>query len=403
MAPTSNSHSHPAGRAPGAFEAHSPDDIVDTPSGVTDAAHAKANSATIVLVTEGSGFLASHLILQLLAAGYAVRTTLNSLSQEDNVRKSLRIALTAAGADVDGYLARLHFFASNLASDNGWADAVRGCTYIHHTLSGDAPKDGVLRVLRAAQETTVHRVILTSSFATIGYGHPQESSHVFTENEWSVDDKNSLPAYHRGLLQAERAAWEYVQGLPAGGERHGNKLQLTVLNPVGTYGPALPGLPPPAPSAIQHLLDGTWSALPDLHLGIVDVRDLADLHVRAMTASEETASGQRFLAAADGRPVSLSSIAMAIRKERPALAKARKVPSISVPNWVARAASMVGGSGGSGGRNVSSHLGPALVTNNEKAKGRLGWRPRPVFETIMDTVDSVVAEESRMVREAGRH
>ncbi|KAL1902467.1 hypothetical protein Sste5346_001448 [Sporothrix stenoceras] len=397
MSTAPGNQDHPGGSAPTALKAHPPeeppaDNAEVHPAG--EPATPNPNASTFVLVTGGQGFIASRLILQLLTAGYTVRTTVNNLAQEAKVRKGLAAALTAAGAvdaDADCHLRRLRFFEADLASDNGWSDAMKGCTYVHHDMTDDdAPKESVLRVLGAAHEAVIDRVVLTSSFATIGYGHPPDANRVFTENDWSIDN-SSLPACHRSLLQAERAAWEYVQRLPVGSGRHGNKMQLVVLNPVGIYGPVLSGLQSSStPSAIARLLDGTWSALPDLHLGMVDVRDLADLHVLAMTASDESSSGQRFLAASDGRPTSLSGIALAIRKERPQLAKERKVPSVSVPNWMSKAASLVSGGGS---KELPPMLGPVRNTNNARARDQLGWRPRPSYETIMDTVDSLVAVE----------
>lgn len=404
MSTAPDNEDHPAGSAPGAFKVHPPEEEPTSnaevhPAGEPATPH--PNAATAVLVTGGSGFLASHLILQLLAAGYSVHTTLALLSQEPTVHKGLAAALTAAGADADSHLRRLRFYEADPASinENVWSDAMKGCSFVHHDMSESASswdsKDTVLRILRAAHEAVVDRVVLTSSFATIGYGHPSDSTRIFTEIDLSIEN-SSLPEYHRRLLEAEREAWKYVQSLPVGSGRHGNKMQLVVLNPVGIYGPVLPGLSPSStPSVIARLLDGTWSALPDLHLGMVDVRDLADLHILAMIAPDEKASAQRFLAAADGRPLSLSDISLAIRRERPQLAKVRKVPSVSVPSWISKAASLVGGGGS---KELPLLLGPVRNTSNARARDQLGWRPQSVYETIMDTVDNIVAAEEAPVK-----
>ncbi|CAK7230781.1 hypothetical protein SEUCBS140593_007705 [Sporothrix eucalyptigena] len=366
------------------------------------------NASTTVLVTGGSGFIASHLILQLLAAGYTVRATLRSLSREAAVRKSLSTAFTSAGADAGSHLDRLTFYAADLTSDNGWADAVRGCTHVHHVVSPFPAKDpktddelvvpareGALRVLRAACEAgsgesaaSVKRVILTSSFAAIGYGHKLDANRIFTEKDWTVNN-TSLPAYHKSKMLAERAAWDYIKGLPDSP----NKLELTVINPVGTFGPVLPGAQPsPSVAIIRSLLDGSTRFVPQLHFGMVDVRDLADLHIRAMTAASEVVSGERFLAVADGRPMSLEGVAVAIRKERPRLAKARSVPFLTAPNWMVRTVALFD----SKARNLVPMLGAVRAASNAKAKEKLGWRPRPTYETIMATVDSLVeADEAK--------
>lgn len=431
---------HPAGDAPAAFKTESPSEAVlnaqnaaqpdahvaSAPSGsanagaTTDATtHNTGNAATTVLVTGGNGYLASHLILQLLLAGYTVRTTVGDSSPTAaDLRKCLMRALETAGIkgqDVEDHLERLSFYPAILSSDDGWADAVRGCKYVHSIIgeattakmvTAAARRDRFVRVLKAAHEAVVERVILTSSFATIGYGHPADKARVFTETDWSVDN-GSLSDAHYSFLQAEKAVWEYVQSLPVGSGRGGNKLQLTVINPVGILGPALPGLgffsqstlssapptPESAPAIIGHLLDGSLAVIPsDADVSIVDVRDVANLQIKAMTASDSVASGQRFLAAADAaRPTQLSGVALTIRKERPRPAKARKMPA-AAPNWVAKVAKIV--TNGS-----KEHLAQMLefdagrLINNARAREQLGWQPRPVHETILETVDSLAEEQ----------
>ncbi|CAK7211499.1 hypothetical protein SCUCBS95973_001136 [Sporothrix curviconia] len=381
-----------------------------------------SNASTTVLVTGGTGFIASHLILQLLGGGYSVRATLRSLAKEAGVRESLSAAFTSTGADAASHLDRLTVVAADLDKDDCWADAVRGCTYVHHVASpfpATDPKtedevigparEGALRVLRAAQEatTTVQRVVLTSSFAAISYGHPPSPGRVFTEKDWSVDGPG-LPAYHKSKLLAERAAWEYVQSLPEPEQGSGRdkNIELVVINPVGTFGPVLPGTAPsPSVSLVRGLLDDTASRfmIPQLYFNMVDVRDVADLHMRAMTVASSVVGSRmkgqkgqqpRFLAVADGRPTSLEAIAMAIRKERPQLAKARGVPTLTAPNWMVRAAAIFD----SKARSLVPLLGAAAVrvASNEKAKQELGWRPRPIHETILATVDSLIeAEEAQ--------
>jgi dihydroflavonol-4-reductase len=170
-----------------------------------------------VLVTGGSGFVASHLILQLLAAGYSVRTTIRSLEKETELRKTLR----KAGADA---LDRLSFFVADLTKDEGWAQAVKSCTYVHHVASPFPPgipkseneliepaRGGTLRVLLAARDSGVKRVVMTSSFAAIGYGHAAQRE-AFTEKDWSVlDGKIPVPPYHKSKTVAEKAAWDFMK------------------------------------------------------------------------------------------------------------------------------------------------------------------------------------------------
>lgn len=190
-----------------------------------------------VLVTGGSGFIAGHCILQLLQQNYLVRTTVRSLSREAEVRAVLHDAGITAGE-------HLNFAAADLTQDTGWADAVRGCDFVLHVASpvhtgkvrdeNDViipARDGTLRVLRAARDACVQRVVLTSAFHAVGFGHPH-TDRVFTEDDWSVPDGPGMDPYGRSKIIAERAAWDFI-----GSE--GRSTQLTTLLPVAVMGPVM--------------------------------------------------------------------------------------------------------------------------------------------------------------------
>jgi nucleoside-diphosphate-sugar epimerase len=190
-----------------------------------------------VLVTGGSGFIGAHCILQLLEKDYRVRTTVRSLAREADVLSMLR----QGGADPGD---KLEFAAADLTSDAGWPAAVAGCTYVLHVASPfppAAPKDenelivpareGALRVLRAARDAGVKRVVLTSSYAAIGYGQPQQKTP-FDETNWTDPNGDDVRAYVKSKTLAERAAWDFIA-------KEGGALELSVVNPVGVFGPVL--------------------------------------------------------------------------------------------------------------------------------------------------------------------
>jgi nucleoside-diphosphate-sugar epimerase len=337
------------------------------------------SNGKLVLVTGGSGFIGTHCILQLAAAGYRVRATVRSLAREAEVRAMLK----AGGGDPGEALS---FAAADLLSDAGWAAAAAGCDYVLHVASpfpAGLPKhedelivparDGALRVLRAARDAGVKRVVLTSSFAAIGYG--QVLSDPFTEKNWTnLDNGARVSAYVKSKTLAERAAWDFMA-------REGGSLELAVVNPVAVFGPVLG---PDYSSSIQllkGLMDGAVPGLPRMSFGVVDVRDVADLHLRAMT--HPAAKGERFLAiSGDFMPV--KDIA-AVLRERLGPAAAR-VPTREVPDWVLRMAGLINPQI----RQVATEIGKSRNASGEKARRLLGWAPRPREEAVAATAESLL-------------
>src|ERR1700677_2991313 len=277
-------------------------------------------SNELVLVTGGSVFIGGHCILQLLAAGYKVRTTVRSLKRERDVRAMLK----QGGAEPGD---RLSFIAADLEKDAGWSEAVAGCTYVLHVASPLPPnvpkhedelivpaREGTLRVLRAARDAQVKRVVLTSSFVAIGYGHkPRETP--FDETDWTDLNAKGLAPYGKSKTLAERAAWDFIA-------REGRSLELSVVNPVGVFGPVLGPDYSASILMVQRLMEGALPGCPQLYFGTVDVRDVADLHLRAMT--HPAARGQRFLAVG-GDFLSFLAVSKVLKTRVGALAK--KVPT----------------------------------------------------------------------------
>ena len=332
-----------------------------------------------VLVTGGSGFIGSHCILQLLAAGHQVRTTVRSLRREDEVR-----ALLKEGGAVPGN--RLSFIAADLENDAGWPQAVAGCDYVLHVASpfpANIPKneddlivparDGALRVLRASRDAGVKRVVLTSSFAAIGYGQkPQQAP--FNETNWTDPSGEGVAPYVKSKTIAERAAWNFI-------EKEGGKLELSVVNPVAVFGPALGSDYSTSVLLIQRLMDGTVPGNPQIYFGVVDVRDVADLHLRAMTHPE--AKGERFLAVA-GDFMSILEIATVLRSRMGAAGK--KVPTRQLPNWLVRVAAMRDPTV----KALLPELGKKKNASNEKSRRVLGWTPRSSEEAIVASAESLL-------------
>ncbi len=332
-----------------------------------------------VLVTGGSGFIAGHCIAQLLEAGHAVRATLRNPRRENEVRAAIR----AASADDDG----LSFVTADLADDAGWPEAAQGCQYVLHVASplpAGVPRhedeliiparEGTLRVLRAARDAGVQRVVLTSSFAAIGYGHAPQAAP-FDETWWTNLEGRQLTAYVKSKTLAERAAWQFMQ-------REGGALELTTVNPVAVFGPVWDEDLSASTQIIQRMLGGSVPACPRLSFGVVDVRDVADLHLRAMT--NPAARGERFLAVA-GPSVSLLQIAEVLRQSIGAAA--RRVPRREIPDWVVKALATCGMKLA---QAAAPELGRVKHATNDKARRLLAWQPRPPEECIRATAESLL-------------
>lgn len=309
-----------------------------------------------VLVTGGSGYLATHLIAALLKAGRQVRATARSVGREDDIRAAVR----RGGADP----ARLEVVAADLLADDGWAKAVDGCEEVHHVASPipfTQPEDpdelivpareGTLRVLRAAQAAGARRVVLTSSFAAVGYT-PKPVAE-FTEDDWTDPDTPGLAPYPRSKAIAERAAWELMR-------QSGTGTELVVVNPTAIFGPTLTTELRSSTQLIKAMLDGTMSVLPRQRFGIVDVRDVADLHLRAMAAPE--AAGKRFLAVSDSPVMSFLELAGILRDRFGAAVPTQEAPGDDPPRQ---------------------------IIHNDRARNELGWRPRDAETTIVETVESL--------------
>ena len=331
-----------------------------------------------VLVTGGSGFIGSHAILQLLAAGHQVRTTVRNLAREAGVRAMLK----QAGADPGS---RLSFFAADLEDDAGWPDAAAGCEYVLHVASpfpAGIPRhedelvvparEGALRVLRASRAAQVKRVVLTSSFAAIGYGQKPQSTP-YNETNWT-DSSGDLTAYVKSKTLAERAAWDFIAN-------EGGKLELSVVNPVGVFGPVLGPDYATSILLVQRLMDGAMPGCPRLYFGIVDARDVADLHIRAMT--HPAAKGERFLAVA-GDFMSIRDIARVLKERLGAVAK--RVPTRQLPDWLVRLAALRDPAV----KQILPELGKFKNATNEKARHMLAWAPRSSQEAIIATAESLL-------------
>lgn len=331
-----------------------------------------------VLVTGGSGFLGAHCVMRLLEDGYRVSTTVRTGGRIGEVRATL----AAGGSD---RAAEVRFVIADLTEDDGWDEAVAGKDYVLHVASpypATAPaheddlivpaRDGALRVLRAARRGGVRRVVLTSSFAAIGYGHAP-TDEPYDETSWTDTEARGVTAYAKSKTLAERAAWDFVE--------HHDGIELAVVNPTGILGPALGLGEGTSLSVIANLLGGKLPLLPRAWAGVVDVRDIADLHVRAML--DEKAAGERFLATAG--LMSLPEMAATLKQGLGI--EARRVSTRTIPDWLVRLAARFDDNA----RQAVPMIGRPHRASSAKAEQLLGWSPRPKEEAVLAAGRSILA------------
>lgn len=324
-----------------------------------------------ILVTGGSGYIAGYLIRQLVAGGWSVNTTIRSLAREAEVRRILGVPE-----------ASLKVFAADLTDDAGWAEAMAGCSHVAHVASpfpaGVVKNEddlivparaGALRALRFAKASGVERFVLTSSVAAIAYGHGAET-RPYTEADWTDVSAPKVGAYVKSKTIAERAARDWMAAEGAG-------MEFCTVNPSAVLGPLLSKDYSPSILFVQRLMDGSMPGIPNLGFAVVDVRDLADLHVRALEAPGM--DGERFIGA--GKFLWMKQVAAMLRADLGAQA-----PKRGVPDFVVRAMALFDGSL----RQVTGELGRSRTVDASHALNVLGWKTRPAEESILDTARSLI-------------
>jgi dihydroflavonol-4-reductase len=340
-----------------------------------------ASSNGLVLVTGGSGYIAGYCIAQLLQDGWRVRTTVRSLAKAEQVRSS--ITKISAGA-----AAAIEFFEADLNSDQGWDRAVAGADYVLHVASPVTvidPKsddelvrparDGALRVLKAARDAGVKRVVMTSSISAIVYGHGGRTT-AFTESDWTNEtNRADSGSYDRSKTIAERAAWAWH-------DAEDGALELVTINPSLVIGPVLGRDFSASLEVVKKLLDHSLPALPRIGFDLVDVRDIARLHILGMTTP--SAAGQRFIGSGDY--FWMKEIASVLKQGLGE--KALKVPSLVIPDFLVRVFAIFDPIV----RSRLFDLGKERRVSSEKARKMLGWTTRPASESILDTARSLQAE-----------
>jgi nucleoside-diphosphate-sugar epimerase len=337
---------------------------------------------TTVLVTGASGFIGLHCVLQLLEGGYRVRGTVRNAGRADEVREAMEARVAADAAR------RLQLVEADLTADEGWEDAASGCTYVLHVASpfpNRVPehedelirpaKEGTLRVLRAAADAGVRRVVLTSSLAAVSGGHPHDNSRVFTEEDWSIVE--ACPPYPKSKTLAERAAWEFVAGLPGDAP-----MELCAINPGAVLGPVLNRHYSTSGEIVRKLLMRELPGTAKLGFPWVDVRDVASAHIAAMTIPE--AAGERFCCAIEFGWIDEVAEILAKRFGP----EGWRVPTRKLPSFLVRVFALFDPTV----RVVVSDLGRVRNVSSARIREVLDWQPHSLEEMSVSMGETMIEQ-----------
>ncbi|MEI8251075.1 MAG: NAD-dependent epimerase/dehydratase family protein [Synechococcus sp. ELA057] len=322
-----------------------------------------------VLLTGITGYIGQHCAAELLRQGFEVVGTIRSRPKAEATREAL-----AQAASVE----RLRFAEADLLGDDGWAEAMEGCSYVVHVASPfvmTEPKDendliapaveGTRRVVAAAQRAGVRRLVLTSSTFSIVAG---KDSGTYGPDSWSDTDA-AIGAYAKSKTLAERAAWQAAEG---------GAMELVAINPGAVFGPSLGAtIDGQSVAMITKMIAGQMPMIPDVAMGMVDVRDVARLHVRALTAPG--AAGKRFIAAS-AEPVAMATVASLLRSEGYS-----KVPSRRAPSILLRLMGLFDREA----RGMAPFLGRKAAFDNRATYEHLDWQPTPIAVSFKDMARSL--------------
>ena len=316
-----------------------------------------------VLVTGASGFVAKHIVRELLEQGYTVRASTRSEKRQAEIDRLFPDAL-------------IDHVRLDLTSDNGWADALVGVDVLMHTASpfpGEPPKDpeeligpavdGTLRALKAARSAGVERVILTSSVAAVFKDPNAAAAPTINESNWTDAKGENVSAYEASKTLAERAAWDFVAQHP--------EMKLTVVNPGAVLGPAMDASYGTSLEYVERFLAGTDPMVPNVQLSIVDVRDVARIHVAAV--ANDQSINERYIAAAG--MASMPDLAKALAQAFPD----RKISTRTAPDWfirlMARFVPML--------KMIAASLGRQSAVDGSKAASTFGFTYIPPTEAVL--------------------
>ncbi|KAA0970859.1 NAD-dependent epimerase/dehydratase family protein [Aureimonas fodinaquatilis] len=329
-----------------------------------------------VLVSGASGFIAKHIVAGLLGAGHTVRGTVRNAEKARQLRQTMQDHAVPVN--------RLETVEADLLQDEGWAQAAKDCRYVMHTASPfpqSQPNDrealvpaavgGTLRVVEAAKAAGVERIVLTSSVASVFYGHERKRATAYGEADFSNTQSPHISAYAISKTRAEQAAWASVQG---------STTQLTTINPSLVFGPVLDSVTGTSAKLVAMLMNGRLPALPNMRFGMVDVRDVAEAHIRAM--GNKNAAGRRFIVSSQTLP--LQALAPIIVAQYPELKK--RMPRLTIPDWTIRMAALFS----SKAAMLADEVASDRILDTQPAESILGLHFRSAQEGVLALADSLI-------------